>query len=94
MVPLTVFFGFAGATWVFISTLSFAREAAVNEEMEATGLAGVDHSKKPSTNYLVMVWRGFRSFGESVWVGGRLIFTNRCFICKCSLNHLALEHNS
>ncbi|KAJ2919630.1 hypothetical protein MD484_g853, partial [Candolleomyces efflorescens] len=75
-----VFFGFAGATWVFISTLSFAREAAVNEEMEATGLAGVDHSKKPSTNYLVMVWRGFRSFGESVWVGGRLIFTNRCFI--------------
>ncbi|KAJ2921517.1 hypothetical protein H1R20_g15573, partial [Candolleomyces eurysporus] len=76
----TVFFGFAGATWLFISTLSFAREAAVNEEMEAAGLAGVDRSKRPSTNYLVMVWRGFRSFGESVWVGARLIFTNRCFI--------------
>ncbi|KAJ2921518.1 hypothetical protein H1R20_g15572, partial [Candolleomyces eurysporus] len=75
-----VFFGFAGATWLFISTLSFAREAAVNEEMEAAGLAGVDRSKRPSTNYLVMVGRGFRSFGESVWVGARLIFTNRCFI--------------
>ncbi|KAJ2915556.1 hypothetical protein MD484_g4859, partial [Candolleomyces efflorescens] len=75
-----VFFTLAGVTWLFISTLSFAREGVLNEEMEAAGLAGVDRSKRPTTNYFIMVGRGFRSFGESVWVGAKLIFTNRCFI--------------
>ncbi|RXW15473.1 hypothetical protein EST38_g10383 [Candolleomyces aberdarensis] len=75
-----VSFAFAGVTWWFISTLSFARERGVSEEVEAAGLAVVDRSQKPTTNYLVTVGRGFRSFGDSVWVGARLIFTNRCFI--------------
>ncbi|RXW13057.1 hypothetical protein EST38_g12795 [Candolleomyces aberdarensis] len=75
-----VFFVFAGVTWWFISTLSFARERGVSEEVEAAGLAVVDRSQKPTTNYLVTVGRGFRSFGDSVRVGARLIFTNRCFI--------------
>ena len=65
-----------------ISALHFAPGGAVNAEMEAVGLAGVDRSNDPTTNYFVIVGRGFRSFGESVWVGARLIFTNRCFICE------------
>ena len=76
---------------MFISTLSFARDKVVNEEMEVAGLAGVDRSKRPTTNYFVMVRRGFRSFGESVWVGARLIFTNRCFVCKCLLMKLVVD---
>jgi hypothetical protein len=80
---LTVFFAFAGAIWMFISTLSFARPGVVNEEMMAAGLAVADDSTEPTTNYFVMVGRAFRSFSDSVWIGAKLIFTNRCFICEC-----------
>jgi hypothetical protein len=67
---------------LFISTLSFSREQAFKQELEAAGLDVVDRSEKSTNNYFVMVGRGFKAFGESVWVGARLIFTNRCFICK------------
>ncbi|KAJ2913947.1 hypothetical protein MD484_g6478, partial [Candolleomyces efflorescens] len=75
-----VFFAFAGATWMFISTLSFGREGVVNGELQAAGLSIADDSKNPTNNYFIMVGRAFRSFADSVWVGARLIFTNRCFI--------------
>ncbi|KAJ2913945.1 hypothetical protein MD484_g6459, partial [Candolleomyces efflorescens] len=75
-----IFFAFAGVTWLFISTLSFSHEQELKQEVEAAGLEVVDRSKKSTNNYFVMVGRGFKAFGESVWLGARLIFTNRCFI--------------
>jgi hypothetical protein len=31
--------------------------------------------------YLVMVWRGFVQFVGSVWLGTKLVFSHRRFIC-------------
>ncbi|KAF5334910.1 hypothetical protein D9611_010003 [Ephemerocybe angulata] len=75
-----VFFAIAGGIWIFISILNFKSSAGVAEELDAQGLSAVDKSKKPAKNILVSIGRGFVGFGESVWVGAKLIFTNRAFV--------------
>ncbi|KAJ3504981.1 hypothetical protein NMY22_g17737 [Coprinellus aureogranulatus] len=75
-----VFFAFAGTIWIFISVLNFRSDAGVDDELEQAGLSNVEKSRKPSSNYLVLVLRGFLNFGESIWVGAKLIFGNRAFI--------------
>jgi hypothetical protein len=77
-----IFFAIAGLIWIFISVLNFDYNVGADEELEQAGLSNVERSKQPSTNYLVLVFRGFLNFGESIWVGAKLIFTNRCFICE------------
>lgn len=75
-----VFFSVAGGVWLFISILNFKDSAGLAEELDAQGLANVDSSKRPTNNFFVNVGRGFLGFGESIWVGGKLILTNRYFI--------------
>ncbi|KAJ3548438.1 hypothetical protein NMY22_g1271 [Coprinellus aureogranulatus] len=82
-----VFFTFAGAIWMFISVLN---HDSADEELEQAGLANVERSKKPASNYFVMVFRGILNFGESIWVGARLIFGNRCFIWLLPAYSIAL----
>lgn len=75
----------AGVIWIFISVLNFKSTAGVDEELEQAGLSNVEKSRKPSSNYAVLVLRGFLNFGESIWVGAKLIFGNRCFICESNI---------
>ena len=77
-----IFFAIAGLIWIFISVLNFDYNVGADEELEQAGLSNVERSKQPSTNYLILVFRGFLNFAESIWVGAKLIFTNRCFICE------------
>ncbi|EAU87946.2 hypothetical protein CC1G_01593 [Coprinopsis cinerea okayama7 len=74
-----VFFTFAGAIWLFISTLSFKRQNAIDGELNQTGLSKVSQSNGRSEGYFKQVIRGATGFGESVWIGGKLLFTNRRF---------------
>lgn len=83
-----VFFTFAGGIWMFISVLN---HNSADEELEQAGLSNVDRAKKPTSNYFVMVFRGVLNFGESMWVGARLIFGNRCFICEYPITSIDLS---
>ncbi|KAF6750393.1 major facilitator superfamily domain-containing protein [Ephemerocybe angulata] len=74
------FFAIAGGIWICISILNFTSSAGVKDELDAQGLTAVVKSKKPTRNWFIGVMRGLVSFGESVWVGARLIFTNRAFV--------------
>ncbi|KAG2005573.1 hypothetical protein CC2G_001967 [Coprinopsis cinerea AmutBmut pab1-1] len=74
-----VFFTFAGAIWLFISTLSFKRQNAIDGELNQTGLSKVSQTNGRSEGYFKQVIRGATGFGESVWIGGKLLFTNRRF---------------
>jgi hypothetical protein len=47
--------------------------------MEAAGLAEVEG--KHSNNYFVQIGLGAVGFAESIWVGSKLVLTNRRFIC-------------
>ncbi|TEB33902.1 hypothetical protein FA13DRAFT_1730187 [Coprinellus micaceus] len=85
-----IFFAIAGLIWIFISVLNFDYNIGADEELEQAGLSNVERSKQPSTNYLVLVFRGFLNFGESIWVGAKLIFTNRCFIWLLPAYSIAL----
>lgn len=76
-----IFFLFYKGIWVFISTLNFKSSRMIQEELEQSGLAEVD-SKPSSNNYLVQVWHGAVAFTESIYVGSKLVFTNRRFICE------------
>ncbi|PPQ82284.1 hypothetical protein CVT25_008434 [Psilocybe cyanescens] len=74
-----VFFASAGAIWIFISTLNFKSSKVIQEELEQSGLAEVD-KKRSSSNYLVQVGYGAVAFGESIYVGSKIVFLNRRFI--------------
>jgi hypothetical protein len=73
-----VFFAVAGIIWLFISTLNFKSAKAIREELEAAGLAEVEG--KHSNNYFVQIGLGAVGFAESIWVGSKLVLTNRRFI--------------
>ncbi|KAF8154282.1 major facilitator superfamily domain-containing protein [Crassisporium funariophilum] len=73
-----VFFSLAGILWLIISTLNFKSAQVIQQELEQSGLADVE--KKSSNNYLVQIGHGAMSFFESVYVGAKLVFTNRRFI--------------
>ncbi|KAH9476842.1 hypothetical protein JR316_0010758 [Psilocybe cubensis] len=75
-----VFFALAGTLWIFVSTLSFKSSEAIQEELEQAGLAEVDNKKARSNNYLVQVGYGAIAFGESIYVGSKIVLTNRRFI--------------
>ncbi|KAH6912104.1 hypothetical protein BKA70DRAFT_1422830 [Coprinopsis sp. MPI-PUGE-AT-0042] len=88
-----VFFAFAGATWLFISALGFRSPEVIEAEraeVEGQGLEEVEHSRRSSNNYFVQIYHGFLGFGESIWVGGRLIFGNRAFIWLLPTYSIAL----
>jgi hypothetical protein len=55
---------------------------AERAEAEGSGLDKVEYARSPSNNYFVQIYHGFIGFGESIWVGGKLIFGNRAFICE------------
>jgi len=82
-----VFFATAGFLWLIISTLNFkSRRQALEEEMEASGLGDVSaHTGKAS--YLSEVGYGILGFGESIWVGAKLVLLNRQFVCKSLNSH-------
>ncbi|TFK29211.1 hypothetical protein FA15DRAFT_700475 [Coprinopsis marcescibilis] len=75
-----VFFTLAGVIWLLVSTLSFKHKSVVDRELNQHRPVEVDPKERTSTGYLAQVGRGIGSFGESVWVGGKLIFLNRRFI--------------
>ena len=77
-----VFFAVAGAVWLFISTLNFNNRRALQEEMEQSGFGAELEGHSGKRNYLAEVGNGFLAFLEGIWVGGKLVFTNRRFICK------------
>jgi len=76
-----VFFAVAGGLWLFISTLNFKSRRALQEETNASGFAEVERSPG-KWNYLADVKYGILAFLEGIWVGGKLVFKNRRFICK------------
>jgi len=73
-----IFFVAAGCIWVLISTLSFKSDKAIQEELDAAGLGGVEGRK--SHSYLRQIGLGAIRFAESIYVGFKLVFTNRSFI--------------
>lgn len=80
-----VFFVFAATSWTFISTLNFKTHKDIQEELAQQGLGDVDLGKG-SQNYLVQIGLSIRGFGESIYVGAKLVFTNRHFICMSFTN--------
>ncbi|KJA24867.1 hypothetical protein HYPSUDRAFT_85694 [Hypholoma sublateritium FD-334 SS-4] len=85
-----VFFVFAATSWTFISALNFKTHKDIQEELAQQGLGDVDLGKSTSQNYLVQIALGVRGFGESIYVGAKLVFTNRRFIWLFCAYSLAL----
>ncbi len=86
-----VFFVFAGFLWLIISTLNFkSRRQALVEEMEASGLGDVS-ARKGKTSYLSDVGYGILGFGESIWVGAKLVLLNRQFVCESFNSHFVIR---
>jgi len=82
-----VFFVTAGFLWLVISTLNFkSRRQALEEEMEASGLGDVN-TRSGKASYLSEVGYGVLGFGESIWVGAKLVLLNRQFVCKSFDSH-------
>jgi hypothetical protein len=61
-------FGFCSITWFFVSDLGFQKREKSTEIM----------GKQPM--YLKALLGGFYLFGESVWVGAKILFTSRKFV--------------
>jgi len=66
--------------WLVVSSLGFKSADEIRREQQVAGLAEIDMSPKNS-NYLTAVIEGAVGFGESIYVGAKLVFTNRRFIC-------------
>lgn len=62
-----IFFTLASIVWFFVSDLGYTK---------ATALEKVEKKK----NYFVMVGEGFLFFFQSVYVGGKILLTNRRYI--------------
>lgn len=62
-----IFFAFAGLVWAFVGALNFTADTDVPGE-------------KKRTNYAYQVWLGLLHFGESVWLGAKLVLTHRRFV--------------
>jgi len=69
-----IFFSIAGCIWIFISTLSFKKQGQVEE-----GLEEFDRPIKDE-NYFMQIVHGFLHFGESIWVGTKIVMGHRRFI--------------
>lgn len=69
-----IFFTFAGAIWIFISALGHTKP--------------VSEGKK--SNYFVQVWHGAVHFGESVYLGLKIVFQHRRFVWLFPSYSLAL----
>ncbi|KAF8994883.1 hypothetical protein BDQ17DRAFT_1366273 [Cyathus striatus] len=74
-----IFFAIAGVVWIFISALNFKSRIQLAEEAAQAGLSEVEFSPKKE-GYTKQVLYGAWGFVESVWVGFKLVFGNRCFI--------------
>ncbi|KAF9529928.1 major facilitator superfamily domain-containing protein [Crepidotus variabilis] len=84
-----VFFVAAGCIWFVISSLNFSSTEAIKQELEQQGLANVDKGTK-ANNYLVQIFHGVVHFGQSVYLGSKLVLTNRRFIWLLPSYALAL----
>jgi hypothetical protein len=73
-----VFMALAGATWIWISALSFKKPVNTYANGDAA-LSAVEQDQRKQ-GYLKAVWEGTLGFGKSVYVGGKIIFGNRSFI--------------
>jgi len=51
--------------------------------MERDGLGQID--RPMPSGYLGQLGYGALGFFESIWVGAKLVLTNRCFVCACLL---------
>ncbi|UJR24703.1 hypothetical protein I4U23_006077 [Adineta vaga] len=68
-----IFFTVSAIIWWFLSTKQF-HEGIIDDEI-------IDNVKKhQGKNYFQSVINGFLSFGQSVYVGGKIVFTHRKFI--------------
>lgn len=54
--------------------------------MEASGLGDVN-TRSGKASYLSEVGYGVLGFGESIWVGAKLVLLNRQFVCKSFDSH-------
>jgi hypothetical protein len=81
-----IFFVCAGFVWIWISALTFKRPVKGQENDAA--LAAVEAQSRPG--YLRAVAQGTVGFGKSIYVGGRIIFTNRAFIWLLPAYSIAL----
>ena len=70
--------------------MNFKTHKDIQEELAQQGLGDVDLGKSGSQNYFVQIALGIRGFGESIYVGAKLVFTNRRFICMFSATTIAL----
>ncbi|CAF0835997.1 unnamed protein product [Adineta ricciae] len=68
-----IFFTISAIIWFFLSTDKF-HEGAIDDEI----VGNVE--KQQGKNYLRSVINGFVAFGQSVYVGGKIVFTHRKFI--------------
>lgn len=78
-----IFFTAAAIVWFFISPFKCS-----SSDPEGEGTADDDEESK--RNYLMNVLKRFLLFGKSVYVGAKLVFTNRKFIWLWSGYSLAL----
>ncbi|KAF8651045.1 hypothetical protein AX16_004908 [Volvariella volvacea WC 439] len=70
------FFVFAGAIWMFVSTLS--SQAMEAEQAQRTALPEVEKEKQES--YFIQIMRGTVNFFEAIYVGMKLVLGHRRFI--------------
>ncbi|CAF0879876.1 unnamed protein product [Didymodactylos carnosus] len=77
-----IFFTIAAIIWLFIRTLGLAM---TNPEAQ---ISSDDANSK--SNYFVSVIKGFILFGQSIYIGGKIIFINRKFIWLWSCYSLTL----
>ena len=75
-------FAFAGISWIFITSSQLNTAHPKDQEKS--------ENTNSKSNYLTSIIDGFRLFAKTIFVGGKIIFTNRKFIWLWSGYSLAL----
>ncbi|CAF1350173.1 unnamed protein product [Adineta steineri] len=68
-----IFFTISSIIWLFLNTTKFDETQSQHDTI-------LSNDKKEKKNYIKSVFNGFASFGQSVYVGGKIVFTHRQFI--------------
>jgi hypothetical protein len=77
-----IFFSFSGIIWLFLSKSKFD-EIKIEDEI-------ILNEEKQKKNYFKSLLNRFSLFGQSIFLGGKIVFTNRKFIWLFSGYSLAL----
>lgn len=72
-----IVFVFAAVAWYFVDA-DFGVKGSKDVDDEFGG--GLSEENRKSSNYFVSVYHGFIHFGEAVYVGAKIVFSNRKFI--------------